>query len=85
MANDYAKYENTVSAPAEHIAAVTPADDTDLGYATRALLVATAGNLKVTTVGGEAVTIPVVAGYNPLRVVRVWAASKTCGDVFALW
>jgi hypothetical protein len=73
------------SGSALHAAAVTPSDTTDLTTNARGLLIATAGNLKVTMVGGEEITLPVQAGYNPLQVSRVWAAGKTCGDVYALW
>lgn len=74
-----------MDSPASHAAAVTPSDSANLTAIPRALLIASAGNLKVTMAGGEVVTLPVTAGYNPLRVLRVWSASKTCGDVVAIW
>lgn len=85
MSDPYDQVASGMDSPASAAEAITPNDSADLTTTTRALLIASAGNLKVTMKGGQTVTLPVVAGYNPLRVVRVWAASKTCGDVFALW
>ena len=74
------------SDPARHIAAVTPADGTDLpGGTTRSLLIGAAGNIKVTTAGGETVTVAVPAGYNPFAVTRVWATGTTATGIVALW
>lgn len=85
MADPYDSVASGMDSPASSAEAITPNDSADLTTIPRALLIASAGNLKVTMKGGQTVTLPVVAGYNPLRVVRVWAASKTCGDVFAIW
>lgn len=85
MADPYENVASGMDSPANHAAAVTPNDSTDLTNTSRALLIATAGELKVTMKGGDEITLPVVAGYNPIRVSRVWAAGKTCGDVFAIW
>ena len=72
--------------PAKHAAAVTPADDADLADAATALLVGTAGALKVTTTGGETVTFGnVPAGILPVGVVRVFATGTTASNLVALW
>lgn len=76
------------SSPATHIAAVTPDDDNDLEFATRALLASADCTIKADTVGGETVEgIPVQKGYNPLRVTRIYSTGTTLGgaDLFALW
>lgn len=85
MADPYENVASGMDSPANHAAAVTPNDSVDLASVPRALLVASAGNLKVTMKGGQEITLPMQAGYNPLRVTRVWATGKTCGDVFAIW
>ena len=85
MADPYGSVASGMDSPASSAEAITPNDSADLTTIPRALLIASAGNLKVTMKGGQTVTLPVVAGYNRLRVVRVWAASMTCGDVFAIW
>jgi hypothetical protein len=66
-------------APAQHAANVTPSDTVDLANNTRYLFVGGAGNIKVTTVGGETLTITgVIAGsVLPLRVKRVFATGGT--------
>lgn len=79
----------SLSDPASHAALVTPNDAADLPGGAACLLVGTSGALKVTTAGGETLTLPaeaVVAGaVLPLRVVRVWSTGTTADDVVALW
>ncbi len=68
---------------------ITPSDSTDLADGpTRALLIGTAGNLKVTMrndLDANALILPVVAGYNPISVRRVWSASQSAVTVIGLW
>ena len=72
--------------PAAHAAVVTPSDTVDLANATRAILVGTGGDLKVTTVGGETVVIPAApVGVLPLQVTRIWATSTAASNLTALW
>lgn len=78
-----------IDASAIHAQKTTGDDSTDLTYVSRGILVGTAGNLKVTMRGGldvpvVTVTIPVTAGYNPLRVSRIWLTGFTAVDVTAL-
>lgn len=74
-----------LSAPAENIAAVTPNDSTDIAANCRGLLCGVAGDCKVTTQAGNAVTIPLQAGYNPIRVTRVWSTGTTATGIYALY
>lgn len=87
MATDnHATYQPGLDAPGVHAAPVTPNDSADLTYATRALVIGTAGDLKVTTVGGDTVTLTnVPAGVLPLRVVRVFNTGTTAADIAAIW
>lgn len=74
--------------PATHAAVVVPADGADLTNVTRALWFGVGGNVAVVTKGGEALTIPVLAGSRlDLQVTRVKATGTTvtAGNIIALW
>lgn len=62
-----------LSSPLTRAVAVTPSDDTDLEFVTRAIYVGVAGNLEVLTIGGDTVTFEdIPAGMLlPIRVSRV--------------
>jgi hypothetical protein len=60
---------------------VTPSDSTDLAVVTRALIIGTAGTLKVTRIDGTAVTLTVPTGELRIRVVRVWATGTTASGI----
>ena len=77
-------------------AAVTPSDSVDVpsvstqdgsGNNGCVLYIGGAGNLKVTTAGGDEVTFSsVLAGsFLPVQVVRVWATGTTATNIIALW
>ncbi len=86
MADQFAAFRPGLDSPAEHAAAVTPNDSTDLTYATRALYVGGTGNIKVTTVGGETLVLSAVpVGVLPIRVTRVHSTSTTATSIVALW
>lgn len=74
-----------LSSPAENIVAVTPNDSTDIALGSRALLCGSAGPAKVTTKAGNAVTIPLQQGYNPIAVIRVWSTGTDATDIWALY
>jgi hypothetical protein len=83
---DYDPDAELASVPADQAAVVTPNDDADLDVTCRALLIGTAGDLRVTTRGGTTLTLPnVPVGLLPLRVKRVFATSTTADDITALW
>ena len=72
--------------PANHAVIVTPNDGADLQYMARALLLDVAGTVRVTTRGGETVSLPLQAGYNPISVSRVHATGTAAGlTIVALW
>lgn len=80
-----------VDAPAIHGQATTGDDANDLTYVSRALVIGTAGNVQVTFRGDvkagvapSTVTVPLPAGWNPMRVSRVWSAGLTAVDVVAV-
>ena len=72
--------------PASDAKIVTPADATDLPEGTtKSILVGVAGDLAVVTEGGTSITLPVVVGYNPLRVKQIEATNTTATNIFALY
>ena len=73
--------------PAQHAAAVTTSDETDLTETTRALYVGGEGNISVEMEGGETVTFTgVPAGMLlPVCVTRVNATDTTATNIVALW
>ena len=78
------------SDPAAHAAVVTPSDAADLAHAARALYIGTAGDLKVTTTGGETVAfVGLTAGMIlPVAVSKVFAtgqAGTIATNIVALW
>lgn len=89
MADDFVSMQTGLDSPGSHIALVTPNDSTDLVKASRGLLIGGSGTLKVTTVGGETITIPATCvpagGVLPLRVARVWATGTTATDIHSIW
>ncbi len=75
----------SVLEPGLHAAAVTPADDADLTPTAKCLLIATGGDIKITTEGGDEVTLTVPAGYLLVKVTRVWATGTTATGITAIW
>lgn len=85
--DDYATYKAGLDSPYEHAAAVTPNDSADLTNVTRGIFVGGAGNLRITTLGGEGVVLTGVAAGSVLRVraTRVFSTSTTATNIMALW
>lgn len=88
MADEQAGFVETLDAPANSAAAVTPSA-TALAFTTRALYVGGAGSVAVTMAGGGNVTfVGVPAGaVLPIRVTHVLAAGSgtTATNIVALW
>lgn len=66
-------------APTTHAFAITLDNANDLPFVTRQIYVGVAGDIRVTTLGGETVTYPGVAAgywYGP-RVTRVFLTGTT--------
>ena len=77
-------------------AAVTPSDTADIpsvstqdgtGNNGCVLYVGVAGDVKVTTAGGDTVVFTgLLAGmFVPVQVLRVWNTDTTASDIVALW
>lgn len=86
MTDKYKDYLPGLESPIENAVAVTPDDEVDLEQATRCLIIGGAGILQVQMKGGGApVPIPVQAGFNPLRVTRIYATGTTATNIVAGW
>jgi hypothetical protein len=84
MADEFATNSDSLIAPAQNAAAVTPGASA-LDNVTKGVYVGTAGDLAVTMVGGGNVTFTVPAGsILPIRVTHILGAS-TADDIVALW
>jgi len=65
--------------------AVTPNDSADLADPVSALHISVAGTLKVTTIGGDIVSFPVVpVGTLELAVVKVFATGTAATGIVGL-
>jgi len=75
------------TAPANRAFAVTPADGSDFAVAARAIWVGGAGDVKLTTFGGDTVTlVGVTAGcLIPVRVSRVFSTGTTATSIVGLY
>lgn len=86
MKDIFSGFSSGLESPATHILPVTPSDTADLPHASRALNVATAGALRVTTIGGTTGTVYVAAGVPfPVRVTRVWQTGTTAAGIAVLY
>ena len=77
--------ESSLESPARRAEAVTPSDSDDLPNFSRALYVGGAGDLEVTTVGGDTVTLTAASGLLPICVSRVRASGTSATGIVALW
>lgn len=86
LIDQFANRKYGLESPGENSELVVPNDTNDLPHASRALLCATGGAVKVMTVSGTIDTIPLVAGWNPIRVRRVYATpAPAATDIHAIW
>ena len=86
MADDFDGYETGLTTPAVNAADIIPSDAVPLAFATRAIYVGTAGNVRVQFVSGDLVTLTnVQAGaFYPVRVALVMATGTTAGGLVGL-
>lgn len=85
MADMFKTYQAGLESPPAHAAAIVPSDTQDLPAATRAINVAAAGTVRVTTVGGDEVQLFVAAGIAfPLRARRIWATGTDAAGIVGL-
>lgn len=87
MADAYKNHQGGLSSPAGNAATVSPHDTTPLADTSRAIYIGTAGNLAMTFIGGQSVTLTNVAAGQiyPFRVTHVLSTGTTAGGIVALW
>ncbi len=88
MSNDPFRYfSDSIDSPAQRAADVTPSDSTDLATSARSLWIGAAGDVRLTTVGGDTVTFVGCTGGSllPVRAARVHATGTTATNIIALW
>ncbi len=85
MVDKFRNRESSLESPARRAEAVAPSDSADLPNFTRALYVGGAGDVRVTTVGGDTVTLTAASGFLPLCVARVHAIGTSATAIVALW
>jgi len=69
-------------------AAVTPDDSNDLPISGRGIMLGSAGNVKITTTGGDTVTLVgtnTFPGVYPICVKRVFATGTTAVSIVVFW
>lgn len=78
---------SAVNDPVDHIAEVTPDDDTDLSNVSRYVYVGGAGNIVVVTAAGEEVTLHAIAvgELHPIRAKRIKATGTTATNIRIGW
>jgi hypothetical protein len=83
--DSFKTHATSLESPAIRVMPVTPDDTVDLGRASRAINVATAGTVQITTVAGDTAIISVAAGIAfPVRARRIWATGTTATGIVAL-
>jgi hypothetical protein len=85
--DDFSTWATSPPGPCRHAAVVTPSDSADLTNVTRKLFVGGAGNIKVTTAGGETLLLTGVAAGSVLDICvsRVWSTTTTATNIVAMW
>lgn len=88
MTNPYPyKGDPTTLTPATRAFAVSPNDSADLAYVTRYLYVGVAGDVKVTTMDGDTVTLVGLAAgvLHPIRASKVFNTLTTAQSIVGLY
>lgn len=79
-------FSGGLESPATHILEAAPSDANDLVHPSRAINVAGAGGVRVTTVGGTTGTFHVAAGVPfPIRATRIWQTGTTATGIVVLY
>lgn len=87
MSDSFASHQRGLESPGEHAFAVTPNDSADLAYVTRGVYVGGTGTLKVTMLGGEAVTFTGLAAgvIHPIRASRIWSTGTSATTILGIY
>lgn len=87
--DDYASQATGLDSPFAHLAIASPSDTVDLVDVSRVIYIGAAGALKVTTEGGETITIASgvlgVGSPHKLRLSRIWSTGTTATPILVGW
>lgn len=85
MADRFEKFGESLTSPPQKAFAVTPDDNTDLQFVTKAINVTTTGAVRLETDGGDTVTLHVAAGIVfPVRAKKVFATGTAATGIVGL-
>lgn len=87
MVNKFKTRYTNLESPIANMFTITPSDSADLPFITRAIYVGGDGNIKLTTLGNETVTMTGVKGgvIYPIRVKRVFDSDTSATDLLGLY
>jgi hypothetical protein len=86
MDDVFKSHAEGLSSPPTHAFAVIPDDATDLQQPSRCINVGITGNVLVTMLGNEIVTLRVAAGVTfPVRARRIWATGTTATNLVVMY
>lgn len=85
MSDPFQNQTSGLQSPATRLAGITPNDDADLAFFSRAIAVGTEGFVQLTTIAGDIGNIFVMPGAPfPIRARRIWAAGTTAANIVVL-
>ena len=86
ISDTFGDFQSGLSSPVQGGFDITPTDAGDLPQVTRALMVASAGDIAVTLKNGDTITLPGLTPgvIYPIRAVRVWATGTTATGIKGL-
>ena len=84
---DYRFFRQGVMEPAVNAFAVTPHDTNELTSHTRGIYVGVTGNVKITTINGDAVTFVGLASgvIHPIMAKIIWSAGTTATSIVGVY
>jgi hypothetical protein len=86
MIDTFEGFAPGLESPATRLKSIAPNDSADLEHASRGLNAASAGLVRVTTLGGDTETVFLAAGIAfPLRVRRIWQTGTTATGIVVLY
>lgn len=85
MDDRFSEFNSGLTGPASQVFAIVPDDTADLPQATRAINVAQAGAVTLTTIDGTTATIHIAAGLAfPVRAARIHATGTDAAGITGL-
>lgn len=86
MEDIFRLHASGLESPATHIALVTPSDDNDIEFVSRAISVTQGGLVTVTLLSGDKGQVYIEAGAPiAMRVRRVWETGTDAFGIHAMW